>query len=270
MIAAARYPSQTVRVATPDQPRDRGDGTGDAQPDRFLRAGRQLATGRGHRPSQGVEHERGVVTAQPVVAGHRRVQAHVAGAADDVVDAGAVGIEVGQVDGRGDPAVGDRQRGQDGFDRAGRPEAVSVHGLRRRDGGAGRVGVAEDATNRRDLRRVAGAARPAVCVDVADGLDVDARIEDGGAHRARLAGAGRVGIGDVVRVGARAVPGDLADDVRAAGGGVFELLQDRRPPRPRRSGTRRGSCRTGRAADRGPRRGVRGPASRRSRRSTAG
>ena len=81
-----------------------------------------------------------------------------------------VGVPV--VDRRRQHAVVERQRAHHRLDRAGRPEAVARHGLRRRDRELVGV-VAEDLLQRPRLGEVAERRRGAVRVDVADALGRD-------------------------------------------------------------------------------------------------
>ena len=87
--------------------------------------------------------------------------------------------------------------------------------------------------------------RGPVGVDVVDRLGAARRRPPARPAMAWMApspsGCGR---GDVVRVGGRAVPGDLGVDPRAAGHRPLGLLQDQRRRRPRTGRTRRAPCRT--------------------------
>ena len=113
----------------------------------------------------------------------------------------------------------------DGLDRAGRAEAVARRALRRGDGRPIRLLLAERELDHARLRAVADRRRRAVRVHVADLVGRDARVLERHREGARGARAGRVGVGDVRRVGRDAVAEQLGVDLRAARLRVLELLE---------------------------------------------
>lgn len=134
-------------------------------------------------------------------------------------------VEAVEVDGRrGQPVVQGQHRG-DGLHAARAAEQMAGHRL----GGGDRHVVdvvAEDLAQRLELRHIALRGRGRMRVDMRD----LGRLELGGVdqvlQRLRDAVAGRLRLGDVVRVGGDALPDGLGVDPRAAPGGVVGRLQD--------------------------------------------
>ena len=131
---------------------------------------------------------------------------------------------------RQDPAL-EREDREDRLDRAGGAEAVAGRALRRGDRRAIRLVLAERHLEHARLAGVAGRRRGAVRVDVADVLRLDAGVGERHRQRPGRVLAGRVGVGDVVRVGRDAVAEQLGVDLRPARLRVLELLDHDHPGR---------------------------------------
>ncbi len=134
-------------------------------------------------------------------------------------------VQVVDVDGRRGETVVQGQHGGDGLDAAGAAQQVAGHRLGGRDGDVVEV-VAELLAERLQLGGVTLRGRGGVRVDVHDlGLVQLVALEQVG-QRAGHAGAGGLGLGDVVGVRGQALAHGLAVDPGAAGLGVLDRLQD--------------------------------------------
>src|ERR1051325_1425784 len=157
-----------------------------------------------------------------------RVREHVAhwlraGLIRHVVEI-AVGIGRLVVDRRRQHVFLHHQRRDGRLEPAGGAEEVAGHRLRRADGEL--VGVlAEDALDRQRLRFVAERRRRAVRVDVVNVGRLQAGVLQRAAHDVDHPDAVLRGRGDMIRVEAHALTGQLAEDPRAAGDGALALLE---------------------------------------------
>ena len=127
------------------------------------------------------------------------------------------------VDRRRQLRVTDREDREHRLDRAGRSEAVAGCSLRARNRSLVGVLLTEGVLEHLCLGGVADRRGGRVCVDVVDLVRGDARVAQRhleGVHR-----PGRIGLGDVLRVGRKAVPGDLGIDLGAARLRMLVLLE---------------------------------------------
>ncbi len=130
-------------------------------------------------------------------------------------------LRVADVDGGRREAFADREDREDGLHGPGAAEEVTGHRL----GGGHQHGLAAHAGDGLGLHQVAGRGGGGVGVDVGDVVALDAGVGHGEAHRALLAGSGRVGGRDVVGVRGHADAREDGVDPGAPGLGVLTGLQ---------------------------------------------
>ena len=141
---------------------------------------------------------------------------------NDIQVAGLVGDLI--VDGSRHKAVVEAQGRDDGLHRAGSAQHMARHGL----GGADHQLVGVAAEGLADGRRLTGVVEGrggAVGVDVVHILQLEAAVGHGFGHGSGSALAVGGGRSDVIGVTGSAVADNFGVDLRAAGLGVFQLLQ---------------------------------------------
>ena len=200
--------------------------------------------GRGGRARQTLRKASGDVVAaeaEGVVERGDVARGQVALLGGDVELTGVLGVV--EVDRRRHDAVVQRQHRGDRLQRAGGAEQVAGHRLGGGDDHVGRR-ASPSAREHQRLGDVALRGRGGVRVDVRDVAGVEVGLRAARIFIARVAPAGRVGLGDVVGVGGDAGARDLGVHPGAAGLGVLLGLEDQRRRRPRRARSRRGPCPT--------------------------
>ena len=146
------------------------------------------------------------------------------GVRDDVhID---LGVEVFDVDGRGDDLIAQGEDAGGEFDAAGGSEEVPGHGFGAGDEQALLRVVAKGALDGAELAQIADGGGGGVRVDVADVGGVQLGVAQGHFHALGGAEAFRMRGGEVVGICGDAVAGEFGVNVRAALFGVLQLFDD--------------------------------------------
>src|SRR5512133_1003029 len=167
-----------------------------------------------------LEHEGGVDAAEGEIVGNETSRVQVAMRELEVIQVGAAGIGLDQVQGGGDAPGPGHLDAHPGFEGAARAQGVAHVALEGGDGHA----LLEDLAGGVALGDVAVLGGGAVGVDPADGIGREAGIGQGQAHG--LGHGGLLGLGDVGAVGVGPEAQDLRVDAGPAGQGVVPVLED--------------------------------------------
>src|SRR5208337_3342277 len=168
------------------------------------------------------EYQGSVGAAEPEGVGQDMADLRLPRRIRDKIEAGAVRVNLREVDGGGDYAVPDGQDGKNGFHRSGRAQEVPGHGLGAAHQQTGSV-ICEDLLESQAFVAVAHRGGGGVGIDVIDVGRGDLAILHGQGDA--TGGPFPVRVGDVVGVAGHAKTNDLAVNLGPPGQGVVQFLQ---------------------------------------------